>query len=268
MTYTSAWAGHLMTALSKGRTHKSSYNINLNGMKTHRSFIAMLLAASQLSFATIRNGYTDIDGARTSLKSITTLLEDSRQLSFAERQSMKTKRDMLLDYIHWHEITEQLLSQFRLISPDLYTTIDKLMDRRGRNVDVYVRFVPDGLLSPGVAGESNIEQDKNDPHLYRSEYGPGTVSVVIQSGRKSLLILAHEFGHVKYQVENLAEYFDYYKKHYRPKQSEAKSLGHHDNDQSGRQAIIFVNGFLSHYVKFQKATKHSPESSASMTDTN
>jgi hypothetical protein len=56
-------------------------------------------------------------------------------------------------------------------------------------------------------GLSNIDNDQNDAHAYRSEFAANTASVVIAAEKKSLQILTHEFGHVHYQVQNLAESF-------------------------------------------------------------
>ena len=59
-----------------------------------------------------------------------------------------------------------------------------------------------------------MDQSSDDKDAYQSEYGKFTVSVKVWIVPRALLVLAHELGHVKYQVPNLASYFEFYKKHY------------------------------------------------------
>lgn len=68
-----------------------------------------------------------------------------------------------------------------------------------------------------------------------------------------LFLLAHEFGHVKYQVPNLATYFIFYSRYYLENSYKGKSLGHKDHDLSGRQARVYGNRFRKEYISFQKS---------------
>ena len=67
-------------------------------------------------------------------------------------------------------------------------------------------------MTAGIAGTTNLGQDKKDPDTYESEYGTYTVSVRIVIGKKSLHLLAHELGHVRHQVPDLAAYYAFYTK--------------------------------------------------------
>jgi hypothetical protein len=212
-------------------------------MKTYALFLALYFFLVCSSTGHIKNGYTDIEGARASLKSIQTLLKEKKDLPLLVKESMKNKRDNLIDYITYYEMTEIMIVQFRLVSPELFDEIDALKDAKQRNVDVYVKFVEAHLLPPDVAAITNIEQDENDPHTYRSVHGPNTVSVVVSINKKSLMLLGHELGHVAYQVQNLAEYMRYYNSHYGENYNR-KSIGHNDKEASVKMAIEFVSRLL------------------------
>ena len=55
---------------------------------------------------------------------------------------------------------------------------------------------------------------ENDKDAYVSEYGPFSVSIKVWIVTRALLVLSHEFGHVKYQVPNLASYLEFHRTHY------------------------------------------------------
>lgn len=231
-------------------------------MKTYALYIFLGCLIAPICLAEIKNGYSEIAGARSSLLSIRRLLNENEGLTHLERQNMKYKRDGLERYIIYYAFTEKLLAIFRAISPDLYAEMDTLRDSRGRGVDVYVKFVPEKELPPGVAGITGLDQDQADEHTCKSEYGPNTVSVVIAAGNKSLAILAHELGHVQYQTMNLASYVKYYNTSYGNSTSTRKSLGHNDQDDSGRKAVDFAARFQEHflnYIRLGNAKPQSPE---------
>lgn len=213
-----------------------------------------------ICLAEIRNGYSEIAGARSSLTSIRKLLNETHGLSHIERQNMRFKMEDLERYIIHHALTEKLLIIFKDISPDLYAEMDTLKDSRGRTVDVYVKFVPENGLPPGVAGVTSLDQDKADEHTCRSEFGPNTVSVKIAAGNKSLAILAHELGHVHYQTMNLASYAKYYNTSYVNSTSTRKSIGHNDQDDSGKRAVNFVERFKQRFLSYIREGKEKPKS--------
>src|SRR5690349_14026258 len=109
-------------------------------MKACVLFIHLWLSTVFSTVGEIKNGYVDIAGARASLNSIRILLDQRNNVSLEERESMKRKRDRLIHYITYYELTQRLLTQFRDIAADLYNEIDTLKDSKGRPVTVYVRF--------------------------------------------------------------------------------------------------------------------------------
>lgn len=225
-------------------------------MKTYALSLTLSLVVLFSSIAKIKNGYSlDILGARESLKNIKLILKEDKDLSIFQRISMYSKIENLTGYIIYFELTDKLLDQFRTMAPDLYAEIDTLTDRKGRRVDVFVKFVPEKEMPRGVAGTTNLAQDKDDPDAYLSEYGIHTVSIRIRAERKSLDLLAHEFGHVSYQVPNLALYMRFYAQYYLKNTFKGKSVGHNDNDASGRQARVYSHRFKVSYLTFLRTAK-------------
>ena len=222
-------------------------------MKTYALLMAACILFAISTPAKIRNGYaTDIESARGSLASLNALLKHDHSLSIFQRLTISNKIADLTEFTTYYQLTEQLLEQFKSISPDLYYQIDTIKDRAGRTLDVYVKFVPEKEMPNGVAGTTNMNPDGNDKDACVSEYGPGTVSIMISAVRKSLHLLAHEFGHVKYQAPNLQAYQQYYSKFYLASTYKFTSMGHSDKDPSGRLAEEFARTFREQYLNFSK----------------
>src|SRR5688500_5831314 len=222
-------------------------------MKTYALLLATCFLLTISAPAKIRNGYaTDIESARGSLRSLKILLKEHHSLSIFQRLAISNKIDDVTEFITYHELTEQLLQQFKSISPDLYDEIDTIKDRIGRTLDVYVKFVPEKEMPSGVAGTTAMDPDDNDKDACVSEYGLRTVSITISAVRKSLFLLAHEFGHVRYQAPNLEAYQQYYSKFYLANNYKFKSMGHNDKDPSGRLAANFTRRFRNQYLNVLK----------------
>jgi hypothetical protein len=222
-------------------------------MKTYAQLLAVCFLFIIPSAAKIRNGYAvDIESARASLKNLRIFLAEDNSLSVFQRLSIHNKIDDLTEFITYYEFTEQLLEQFKAISPDLYHEIDSIKDRLGRSVDVYVKFVPEKEMPNGVAGVTNMDPDRHDRDACASAYGIHTVSIMISAVRKALFLLAHEFGHVKYQAPNLQAYQQYYSKFYLASTYKFKSMGHNDKDPSGQLAQNFTKRFREKYLNFIK----------------
>ena len=228
-------------------------------MKTYVLSLALYLLVITSS-AKIKNGYVDIEGARASLSRIQTLLRQDKSLSALQKISMRTKRNDLINYIIYHSFTEKQLNQFKRISPDLYYDLDTLQDRNGRNPDVFVKFVLEEEMPPGVAGATYVSQDKEDKDAYVSEYGTGTVSILIATVNNCLQLLAHELGHVKYQVLNIAQYSEFYSTHYQASTYKRRIIGHNDNDASGKSAGAYTRRFNGSYLTFLKQGNKKPKS--------
>ena len=103
-------------------------------------------------------------------------------------------------------------------------------------------------------------QGKNDKDAYRSEYGEFTVSIKVWIVNKALFVLAHELGHVKYQVPYFATYMNYYKNNYVNKIYPVTNLGHNQDDLSGKSAIQYAKRFRKEYNYFLKMRKEKPQS--------
>lgn len=223
-------------------------------MKTYVLFIALSLVVFTSSSARIRNGYErDIESAERSLRNLRTLLKEDKNLSVFQRLQISNKIDVLIGFVSYHELTDQFLEQFRMISPDLYYEIDSVKDRLGRALDVFVKFVPEKEMPAGVAGITIMEQDKSDRHACNSEYGIHTISVTIAAEKKSLFLLAHELGHVKYQAPNLADYQQFYVEFYLSNNYKTKGMGHSDKDSSGQQALDYAKRFRKSYLSYTRS---------------
>jgi hypothetical protein len=214
-------------------------------------FLAITFVAHNV-VGEIKNGYErDIISARGSLKALTTMLHERSDWSSAERRTITSKIDYVQSILTYYELTENLLAQFKIVAPELYHEIDTIRDKKGRSVDVYVKFIPDDASSVSAWGATYIEQVEGDLDGYLSSYGPLTVSVKIWVVNKALTVLAHEFGHVKYQVPNLASYVVYHKQQY-TQSSTAGTIGHDTGDQSGRSAWEFEKLFQKSYARYGK----------------
>ena len=200
----------------------------------------------------IRNGYANgISGARESLRSLQVLVM-KEGITAAQRRKAELSLRQVMTYIVYYELTETLLSQFRIISPEQYNQIDTIRDRRGRATHVYVKFIPEdeaNILSWGV---TNVAQVAYDEDAYFSEYGEHSVSIKVWIVNKALEVLAHELGHVLHQVPHLASYVAYYKFYYGYGRAESNFIGHDPTDVSGKSADSFAKRYREtryHYWK-------------------
>jgi hypothetical protein len=110
-----------------------------------------------------------------------------------------------------------------------------------------------------VLGSTNLKSIDGDHDVYSSKYGPYTVSVNVVDGpgigiqrSNPLCLLVHEFGHVKYQVPNLASYSQYFHQKYSPEKLTEEPRGHEPGDPSG----IFAKTALAEFYKNFRAYKN------------
>ena len=229
-------------------------------MKIFCVCLLIMELCSTFTSAKIKNGYVpSADQAKESLRALQTLV-NGRTLTKTQRRTYDSRIKALVDHITYYELTETLLAQFKSIAPDLYSEIDSIKDRRGRPTDVYVRFISQEHAHVLAWGTTNVCQSMDDMDMYRSEYGDGTVSVKIWIVSKALIVLAHELGHVKAQVPQLAEYVSFYKATYRPGVTEPNMIGHEPQDLSGQSAEAYAKRFLNAYVNLFKKGSARPES--------
>jgi hypothetical protein len=169
----------------------------------------------------------------------------------------------LVNHVSYYELTENLLNQYKIIAPQLFSEIDTISDRLGRPVDVYVKFVPIDATEVKAWGITQVSQMENDKDAYVSEYGPFTVSIKIWIVSRALLVLSHEFGHVKYQVPNLATYLEFHRLHYKDTRM-LTFIGHSPNDPSGQSANHFGQIFKRTYANFLKTRNEKSQNPAAL----
>ena len=224
-------------------------------MKYGHLFIIYVVTVSNV-FGELKNGYEKNNfQTRESLKNLIFLLEENNDMSAVQRSGIKALVKRLEYDISYYELTENLLSQFRIIAPTLYNEIDTITDNKGRAVHVYVKFVPEDATGVKAWGTTYISQVDNDPDAYRSEYGDFTVSVKVWIVNNALKVLAHELGHVKYQVPHLASYCEFYKRNYFSEMRNLHFMGHNTNDPSGKSALKYEHVFRKEYSYFIKTHK-------------
>ena len=211
--------------------------------------ISLWLSSNNHALGEIRNGYEkDILCLRSSFNSLVTMLQDN-SLSVSKKHKAKRNLDFVIKKLAYYELTEMLLMQFKIISPDLFEEINTIIDKKGRPVIVYVKFIPEDEAEIRAWGVTYINQVETDSDAYRSEYGDNTVSVKIWVVNKALLVLAHELGHVKYLVPHLASYVRYHKENY-TENPHFGDVGHNPGDPSGKNAKVYEKRFREEYDVF------------------
>ena len=233
-------------------------------MKTNFLFLVSMFIICTV-YGEIKNGYENqISSARESLKNLSALRWTSHDLSHIQLREIKSKTQTVWNYIAQYELTENLLKQFQILAPDLYHEINEIKDSRGRSTDVYVKFILREHAVVQAGGITYLNQVPGDQHAYRSEYGERTVSVKIWIMDNALFVLAHEMGHIKYQVSNLSSYVEYYKITYPPAFTEPNYIGHNINDPSGLSALSFHKRFCHAYANSSKQRNNPQETPANL----
>jgi len=214
-------------------------------MKTSLLLIVLFIFSVGCLFGKIRNGYeAQLQRTKQSLQKLTSQLAAERNLSFLQRQTIKTEIKNLINIISCYELTLELIDQLRIVSPDVYNEIDNIKDRRGRLTDVFIKLIPKEQARIQLEGASFFAQSPLDEDANRSEHGGYSVSVNIWIVHNALQLLYHELGHIKYVVPNLASYSKFYKKHYPNRAISVNPIGHHSRDQSGKLAYAFEKKFF------------------------
>jgi len=204
--------------------------------------------------AQIKNGYEkDIFVYETTLKNYKKLLSND-DLSRHQRTIIKSHIELLVNNISYYQATENLLIQFQKIAPDLFSEVSSIKDAKGRPVNVYVKIIPKNETAVKAWGITYVNQLRDDCDAYVSEYGAYTVSVKIWAVNRALFVLAHELGHVKYQVPHLASYINDYKKYYLTTYNKFHNWGHHPLDLSGKSAHQYAKRFRKEYFYFVKTS--------------
>jgi len=227
-------------------------------MKKYSVIVMICFLMLNSASAKLRNGYQkDIHYVRERLKNCSDNLNTNNNLSASERRKMKACINDLITYQSHYELTEELLKQFKRISPGLYNRIDSIKDAKGRFTDVFVKFIPREEAIVMAAGITQMAQSDEDMAACFSEYGKHSVSIKIWISSKALRVLSHELGHVNYQVPNFETYIEYYKTEYSSLFRNSNCVGHSAADRSGRNATAFEKEFKKDYVNNLKFGRDS-----------
>ena len=184
----------------------------------------------------IKNGYAgelnqwnhQVKGIRLALQS-TKINSNQRPMLKKVLKYTKMYRDELRENF---DKTEKLLSELKYYDPNLFETVNGIRDREGNQTNVYVKVIDNYGDKDGVYGSTNLNQSTSNEHVYSSCHGDYSVLVKVASGPRALTLLVHEFGHVLYQVPNLASYVEYYNQVYKKDGYKTKAQGHHPSDPS------------------------------------
>jgi hypothetical protein len=223
-----------------------------------------MMASCCFVFGKLRNGYEhQLRDCEQSLRDLQLeLLKDG--LSASLRKKVKSRLEMLRNYIVHYQLTNELLDQLKEVCPEIYYEMDVLKDKKGRPTDVYVKLITKTESIIDLVGSSFFKQADDDKDRNVSEYGEGTVSVKLLVAEHSLRILCHELGHVKYVVPNLASYARFYETHYSSSALSINTVGHSVLDASGNLASQFERKFQKSYSSYLKNGGSRPESLSSL----
>jgi hypothetical protein len=208
-------------------------------MKTYALLLGLCTLTFCITFGKIKNGYqSEIANCQKALDELRAMLE-SDDLTSTQRKKIKSRITAIEDHIVFYHLTEELIRQLKMVSPDIYEEMNVLTDKRSRETDIYVKVVKqDESPTREFDGAAFFSQSGGDEDRCTSKYGEGTVSIRVSAATNTLAILCHEFGHLKYIVPNLAEYIRFHKKRY-SHMFDAWLTGHDAYDKSGATAYQF-----------------------------
>lgn len=225
----------------------------------------LCFSVHQETYAEIRNGYAnDLIIVEKKLRIFNEfgqgfLRNDQRKKLEKLLKTTHTKAEKLKEN---YAKTQNLLEDLRMIAPSLYNEINTIKDHEGNDTHVYVKVVKD--LGPYFLGINNVAQSTSNPHVYTSEYGDHSVSVMViyPSAFKALKILVHELGHVRYQVPHLASYSAYHRRVYQSPSFKGKAIGHLSTDPSHQSVTetmsFFYKSWKQYYRERKKLTRIRP----------
>ena len=155
----------------------------------------------------------------------------SSEYSYAESKLEKAQHDLKRETENYNAV-KQAINDFKSKMPEEFTQMDNLT-KNGETIDVYVSI-------KNFEGAKQMGQcviDHNGFTVHNSRYGLSGkgVEVKLNSGYPNLgKILAHEFGHVSYEVANSVSYDNWLNVngHYNEKEYD----GHGKGDPSGARA--------------------------------
>ncbi len=229
-----------------------------------RYFIAIMSVwffFNQTTYADIKNGYEDeLKLSIDNLRNLDSLLESSPEndrLISVHKSVLRRSKMLEKKYSR----TQELLDMFKEVSPGIYNAVNQLRDYTEHSTDVYVCVIDEtDFTHQGVLATTNVAHSKKSSHVYHSEYGDHSASIKIAhlSHYKMLKVLAHEFGHVLYQVPNLASYWEYFQKTYL-KYDNTIAKGHAKNDPSHLSVKKTLRKYLISFSNHRKSNGNEKE---------
>ena len=224
----------------------------------HMLLLCFCLFPMATAFAEIRNGYSiELIAARYGLECLGRELLQS-DLSDGDRRRIRAAIKEHTSVIARFQLTEVLLSHLSLISPDMYNELNVLKDKRGRITDIYVRFIPQESSRVALSGASFFQASELDEDASYSRYGNFTVAIDVWICDAALNLLAHEFGHTRYIVPNLAVYRKFYTETYSGSIASSR-FGHGATDASGKLANKYGQQYLRDRRDFRLRSGSVPE---------
>jgi RHS repeat-associated protein len=211
----------------------------------------------------IRNGYEiDRSTKQQSIDAVQKVIDDpsakKEDIEVAKKILAGLKSD-LADIQKNLDRTNEVLTDLRLTDRMLFDQMNNLKDANGNVVDVYVKTDNNIGYNDGNYGKSEVRSSADDDNKPSSQYdgfsnGRGTVTVTVNSRRygqeDAVVLTAHEFGHLLYNVPNLVAYQKFYKDYYGP--NEPFGHGHGPRDPSGKSVDAVLKRFLPLYKQYKK----------------
>jgi len=229
-------------------------------MNTRVAILALILLSGSV-FGKIRNGYEhEIQAYNDSLQNLRLRLSEHQRLATGGAGRLKREIKNLINLISYWRLTDQLIEQLRIVSPDIYSELENVKDKRGRSMDIVVRLIAKENARIQLAAVSFFTQSMKDNDAITSVYGDYSVAVDVWLTDQSLFLLCHELGHLSYVIPNAADYFRFYDKFYRARLPNLSYIGHNRFDESGKSAKAFEKRFRHDHAEYSKTWNKRPES--------
>lgn len=228
-------------------------------MNRYAIALTVLLCSSLTVSADIINGilYEKIKLERE-IENLDKLSKEAESVKLSRKFEYKVKclRKQYAKVCKYYLEAEQLLSEFKIIDPELFERVSKVTNSEGTLTHVYVRYVTRNskefkrleINYNKATGYTSVGQWENSENVCESFYGTNTICVTIGEGCNEKLVLAHEFGHVLYMVPNLKSYLEFMH-NYRYK-LDKYNKGHSPIDPSTKFVHQIQDNFNEKYTSF------------------
>jgi len=138
--------------------------------------------------------------------------------------------------------TEAKIKELKQSAPNMFDKLDNLTNEYGENVDVYLHS-SDYLGANDGQTEMDFKFNEDGTQVRPiSNFGVNTIQARLinspSGNRTTLEVTKHELGHVDYQAENTAAYYNYLKEN---NLNGTKHGGHTSGDPSGERAEQYQN---------------------------